>query len=302
MKSFFKLLFFFFFVFSSLLLILYFYFSKDLPEPSILGQKIVSGGVEIYDRTETVLLYKIGFRRKWVDYNEIPDKVIKSFLVAEDVEFFKHKGVSLRGIIRSIYLNLKKGEFSYGGSTITQQLARNLFLTKEKTLGRKIREIILAWKIEKKYSKEEILTFYLNSIYLGEGNIGIGAASEYYFDKKIQRVSWSEAAILASIARAPALYAPTSQENLKRLKERRDFILKKLYESGFLSSIEYEKALKEEIPLVKGKYAGIIAPHFVMEVINVLKEKFPNKNLEELNLKVVTTLDLRLQKIAEESC
>jgi penicillin-binding protein 1C len=300
MKSFFKLLFFFFFVFSSLLLILYFYFSKDLPEPSILGQKIVSSGVEIYDRTETVLLYKIGFRRKWVDYNEIPDKVIKSFLVAEDVEFFKHKGVSLRGIIRSIYLNLKKREFSYGGSTITQQLARNLFLTKEKTLGRKIREIILAWKIEKKYSKEEILTFYLNSIYLGEGNIGVGAASEYYFDKKIQRVSWSEAAILASIARAPALYAPTSPENLKRLKERRDFILKKLYESGFLSSIEYEKALKEEIPLVKGKFAGIIAPHFVMEVIKVLKEKFPNKNLEELNLKVVTTLDLRLQKIAEE--
>ena len=300
MKFFLKLFLFFFFLFSSVLLFTYFYFSRNLPEPTILGQKIISGGVEIYDRTETVLLYKIGFRRKWVDYNDIPDKVIKSFLVAEDIEFFKHKGMSLRGILRSIYLNLKRGELAYGGSTITQQLARNLFLTSEKTLTRKIKEVILAWKIEKKYSKEEILTFYLNSIYLGEGNIGIGAASEYYFDKKIQRVSWSEAAILASIARTPSLYAPTSLENIKRLKERRDFILKKLYENNYFSFTEYERALKEEIPLIKGKYTGITAPHFVMKVIDILKEKFPNKNLEEFNLKVVTTLDLRLQKIAEE--
>jgi len=300
MKFFLKLFLFFFFLFSSVLLLTYFYFSRNLPEPTILGQKIISGGVEIYDRTETVLLYKIGFRRKWVDYNDIPDKVIKSFLVAEDIEFFKHKGMSLRGILRSIYLNLKRGELAYGGSTITQQLARNLFLTSEKTLTRKIKEVILAWKIEKKYSKEEILTFYLNSIYLGEGNIGIGAASEYYFDKKIQRVSWSEAAILASIARTPSLYAPTSLENIKRLKERRDFILKKLYENNYFSFTEYERALKEEIPLIKGKYTGITAPHFVMKVIDILKEKFPNKNLEEFNLKVVTTLDLRLQKIAEE--
>jgi len=300
MKFFLKLFLFFFFLFFSVLLLTYFYFSRNLPEPTILGQKIISGGVEIYDRTETVLLYKIGFRRKWVDYNDIPDKVIKSFLVAEDIEFFKHKGMSLRGILRSIYLNLKRGELAYGGSTITQQLARNLFLTSEKTLTRKIKEVILAWKIEKKYSKEEILTFYLNSIYLGEGNIGIGAASEYYFDKKIQRVSWSEAAILASIARTPSLYAPTSLENIKRLKERRDFILKKLYENNYFSFTEYERALKEEIPLIKGKYTGITAPHFVMKVIDILKEKFPNKNLEEFNLKVVTTLDLRLQKIAEE--
>jgi len=300
MKFFLKLFLFFFFLFPSVLLLTYFYFSRNLPEPTILGQKIISGGVEIYDRTETVLLYKIGFRRKWADYNDIPDKVIKSFLVAEDIEFFKHKGMSLRGILRSIYLNVKRGELAYGGSTITQQLARNLFLTSEKTLTRKIKEVILAWKIEKKYSKEEILTFYLNSIYLGEGNIGIGAASEYYFDKKIQRVSWSEAAILASIARTPSLYAPTSLENIKRLKERRDFILKKLYENNYFSFTEYERALKEEIPLIKGKYTGITAPHFVMKVIDILKEKFPNKNLEEFNLKVVTTLDLRLQKIAEE--
>ncbi|GBD34553.1 Penicillin-binding protein 1F [bacterium HR35] len=284
----------------SFLILVYFYLASTLPDPNILGEKIISGGVEIYDRTEKVLLYKIGFRRQWVDYQEIPDKVIKAFLVSEDIDFFKHKGISLRGILRSIYLNLKTGSLTYGGSTITQQLARNLFLSHEKSFIRKLKEIILAIKIESRYSKEEILTYYLNFIYLGEGNIGIGAASDYYFNKKIQTVNWAEAATLAAIAKSPAFYAPTSPENLKRLKERRDFILKKLYENNFISEKEYQNSLQEEIGLVKNKYQGIIAPHFVMEVVNSLKKMFPNQSLEELNLKVITTLDVKIQKIAEE--
>ncbi|MER3581409.1 MAG: hypothetical protein C4347_00985 [Patescibacteria group bacterium] len=288
------------FVSFSFLILSYFYISSKLPDPKILGEKIISSGTEIYDRTEQILLYKIGFRRKWVDYNDIPDKVIKSFLVAEDVDFFKHKGFSLKGILRSIYLNIKTKSLDYGGSTITQQLVRNLFLSKEKTIWRKLKEIILAIKLEKQYSKEQILAYYLNSIYLGEGNIGIAAASEYYFDKKIQTLNWSEAAVLASIAKSPAKYSPINEENLKRLYERRNYILKKLVDYGYLSENEYKKAVNEKINIVKGKYAGIIAPHFVMEVINQLKKMFPDQNLEELNLKVVTTLDLRMQKIAEE--
>lgn len=288
------------FLFFSFLILFYFYLASNLPDPNILGEKIVSGGVEIYDRTEKILLYKIGFRRQWVDYQEIPDKVIKAFLVSEDIDFFKHKGVSLRGILRSIYLNLKTKSLTYGGSTITQQLARNLFLSQEKSLIRKLKEIILAIKIESRYSKEEILTYYLNFIYLGEGNIGIGAASDYYFNKKIQTIDWAEAASLAAIAKSPAFYAPISSENLKRLKERRDFILKKLYEYHFLSEKEYQNSLKKEISLVKNRYQGITAPHFVIEVVNSLKKMFPNKNLEELDLKVITTLDVEIQKIAEE--
>jgi penicillin-binding protein 1C len=275
--------------------------SAYLPSPDLIGEKIVSGGTEIYDRTGRILLYKVGFRRSWVNFEDIPENIIKATLIAEDEDFYSHHGISLKGILRSIYLNLKTKSLEYGGSTITQQLARNLFLTKEKTLLRKINEIILALKLEKKYSKNEILTYYLNSIYYGEGNIGIRAAADYYFDKKLKDLTLSEAVILASIPKAPALYAPVSKENIGRLKKRRDYLLSRLKDEGWIDEKEYNLALNEEIKIVKTKYAGLIAPHFVIEVLNELKNKFPNLNLEEVNLKVISTLDYDLQKIAEKA-
>jgi penicillin-binding protein 1C len=275
--------------------------SAYLPSPDLIGEKIVSGGTEIYDRTGKILLYKVGFRRSWVNFEDIPENIIKATLIAEDEDFYSHHGISLKGILRSIYLNLKTKSLEYGGSTITQQLVRNLFLTKEKTLLRKINEIILALKIERKYSKNEILTYYLNSIYYGEGNIGIRAAADYYFDKKLKDLTLSEAVILASIPKAPALYAPVSKENIERLKKRRDYLLSRLKDEGWIDEKEYNLALNEEIKIVKTKYAGMIAPHFVIEVLNELKNKFPNLNLEEVNLKVISTLDYDLQKIAEKA-
>jgi penicillin-binding protein 1C len=275
--------------------------SAYLPSPDLIGEKIVSGGTEIYDRTGKILLYKVGFRRSWVNFEDIPENVIKATLIAEDQDFYSHHGISFKGILRSIYLNIKTKSLEYGGSTITQQLARNLFLTKEKTLLRKINEIILALKLERKYSKNEILTYYLNSIYYGEGNIGIRAAADYYFDKKLKDLTLSEAVILASIPKAPALYAPVNKENLERLKKRRDYLLSRLKEEGWIDEKEYNLALNEEIKIVKTKYAGMIAPHFVIEVLNELKNKFPNLNLEEVNLKVISTLDYDLQKIAEKA-
>jgi penicillin-binding protein 1C len=275
--------------------------SVYLPSPDLIGEKIVSGGTEIYDRTGKILLYKVGFRRSWVNFEDIPENVIKATLIAEDQDFYSHHGISFKGILRSIYLNIKTKSLEYGGSTITQQLARNLFLTKEKTLLRKINEIILALKLERKYSKNEILTYYLNSIYYGEGNIGIRAAADYYFDKKLKDLTLSEAVILASIPKAPALYAPVSKENIERLKKRRDYLLSRLKEEGWIDEKEYNLALNEEIKIVKTKYAGMIAPHFVIEVLNELKNKFPNLNLEEVNLKVISTLDYDLQKIAEKA-
>jgi 1A family penicillin-binding protein len=275
--------------------------SVYLPSPDLIGEKIVSGGTEIYDRTGKILLYKTGFRRSWVNFEDIPENVIKAILIAEDQDFYSHHGISLKGILRSIYLNIKTKSLEYGGSTITQQLARNLFLTKEKSLLRKINEIILALKLEQKYSKNEILTYYLNSIYYGEGNIGIRAAADYYFDKKLKDLTLSEAVILASIPKAPALYAPVNKENIERLKKRRDYLLSRLKEEGWIDEKEYNLALNEEIKVVKTKYAGMIAPHFVIEVLNELKNKFPNLNLEEVNLKVISTLDYDLQKIAEKA-
>jgi penicillin-binding protein 1C len=275
--------------------------SVYLPSPDLIGEKIVSGGTEIYDRTGKILLYKVGFRRSWVNFEDIPENIIKAILIAEDEDFYSHYGISFKGILRSIYLNIKTKSFEYGGSTITQQLARNLFLSKEKTLTRKINEIILALKLERKYSKNEILTYYLNSIYYGEGNIGIRAAADYYFDKKLKDLTLSEAVILASIPKAPALYTPVSKENVERLKKRRDYLLLRLKEKGWIDEKEYSLALNEEIKITKTKYAGMIAPHFVIEVLNELKNKFPNLNLEEVNLKVISTLDYDLQKIAEKA-
>jgi penicillin-binding protein 1C len=285
----------------SFLLFLFTIQSIYLPNPDLIGEKIVSGGTEIYDRTGKILLYKIGFRRSWVNFEDIPENVIKATLIAEDEDFFSHHGISFKGILRSIYLNIKTKSLEYGGSTITQQLVRNLFLNKEKTLLRKINEIILALKLERKYSKNEILTYYLNSIYYGEGNIGIRAAADYYFDKKLKDLTLSEAVILASIPKAPALYAPVSKENIERLKKRRDYLLLRLKEKAWITPKEYYLALDEEIKIVKTKYAGIIAPHFVIEVLKELKNKFPSLNLEEINLKVISTLDYDLQKIAEKA-
>ncbi len=272
-----------------------------LPDLDLLGTKIISGGIEIYDRTGNILLYKIGLKRSWVDFENIPPKIIHAILVAEDEDFYKHRGISLKGILRSIYLNIKTKSFSYGGSTITQQLTRNLFLTQKKSLWRKIQEILIALELEKKYTKNEILTYYLNSIYYGESIIGIKSAAEYYFDKKLKDLTWNEAAILAAIPKSPAIYAPISKENIKKLKERRNYILKKLKEKKIITEEEYKTAINEEIKIVNKKYAGIIAPHFVIEVVNQLKQMFPEENLEGLNLKVITTLDYELQKIAEKA-
>ncbi|GIW65174.1 MAG: hypothetical protein KatS3mg093_153 [Candidatus Parcubacteria bacterium] len=272
-----------------------------LPTPNVLGEKIIGSGVEIYDRNGEVLLYKIGVRKSWVNYEDIPQAIIKTTLAAEDLEFFNHHGVSFRGILRSIYLNLKAKRLEYGGSTITQQLVRNLFLSQEKTLIRKLNEIILALKIEKKYSKEQIITYYLNSIYFGQGNLGIKAAANYYFNKKLKDLSLSEAATLIAITKSPSLYSPVSEKNLIRLKKRRDYILERMKNIGWISESEYKMAINDEIKIISPKYTGIVAPHFVMEVISQLKKMFPNKNLEELEIKVITTLDYQLQKIAEKS-
>jgi len=290
-----------FFLSVSFVIFLFSIQSVYLPSTNLIGQKIASSGTEIYDRTGKILLYKVGLRRSWVNFEDIPENVIKATLIAEDEDFYFHHGVSFRAILRSVYLNLKEKGLAYGGSTITQQLARNLFLTREKSLLRKINEIILAIKIERKYSKNEILTYYLNLVYYGEGNVGIRAAAEYYFDKKLKDLSLAEAVTLASILKAPAFYAPISEENIQRLKTRRDYLLLRLKEKGWISENEYQSAINEKIEVVKTKYAGMIAPHFVIEVLNKLKEMYPGQSLEETNLKVITTLDYDLQKIAENA-
>ena len=178
-----------------------------------------------------------------VDWNELPDHVIFAFLAAEDAEFFKHKGVSLRGILRALWQNIRKRKIVAGGSTITQQLVRNLFITPERTLSRKIREIIWALKLEKELSKEEILTLYLSSIYFGNGAWGIKSAAQNYFHKSVSELTLAEAALLAALPKSPVYYSPLKYP--KRARVRQLWVLRRMLEEGFITPSEYEKAVNE---------------------------------------------------------
>ncbi|MCL5258087.1 MAG: transglycosylase domain-containing protein [Patescibacteria group bacterium] len=273
--------------------------SLNLPPIDLVGQKLAGGGTRIYDRTGNVLLYDIGSRRYWVNYNQIPKNVVISILAAEDSGFFYNPGISLKGIVRSAWLDLKTMSFQYGGSTITQQLVRNLFLTDQKTLVRKIEEIILALEFEKKYTKEEILTMYLNAISFGEDNYGVKAAADFYFGKDLKDLSLGEAATLAAIPNAPSYYDPDIPGNYNRLIERRNFILKHLLDLGWINQTQYQTAVSEKIKTIPRRYVRMAAPHFVLEVKSILEKMFPGVDLSTAGLKVITTLDYNDQKIAE---
>ncbi|GIW66168.1 MAG: hypothetical protein KatS3mg095_0066 [Candidatus Parcubacteria bacterium] len=276
------------------------YFISELPPLEIITNINTKGGTQIYDRSGNIILYEIGFRKYPVKYEEIPEKIILATLAAEDDSFFSHSGVSIKGIVRSIILNIKTKSLNYGGSTITQQLVRNLFLSNEKSFIRKIKEIILALELERKLSKEKILEYYLNSVNYGAGNIGIKAAADFYFNKNLDDLNWSEAAILASIPKSPKNYTPIYEENIQKLKNRRDFILKRLLNLGWISESDYNSSINQQIKITQKKYTKISAPHFVLKVKQILERMYPNLDLETANLKVITTLNYQYQKLAEE--
>ncbi|MEM5782709.1 MAG: transglycosylase domain-containing protein, partial [Candidatus Aenigmatarchaeota archaeon] len=218
----------------------------ELPSPDIVIGKAIGGSTQIYDRTGKILLYEMGIRRYWVNYEDIPLNLILATLAAEDDSFFEHHGISIKGILRSLWLDIKTRSLQYGGSTITQQLVRNLFLSTEKSFSRKLKEIILALEFERKFSKEQILTYYLNTVNYGYGNIGVKAAADFYFNKDLKDLTWDEAIILAAIPKSPKYYAPVNEENIKRLKERRKIILDNLLNLKWINEKDYNEVLKKE--------------------------------------------------------
>jgi len=171
-------------------------------------------------------------KRYYVSIDEVPDKLIYAFVAAEDRNFFKHRGVDPSAIIRAFFANLKAGRVVQGGSTITQQLAKNLFLTRERTIGRKIREALLAIKIERTFDKRKILELYLNQIYLGNGTYGVEAAARVYFGKNVRDLSLEEAALLAGLPKAPSRFNPFVNPELA--KTRRNYVLRRMLEEGYI--------------------------------------------------------------------
>ena len=242
-------------------------------------------------------------KRIFVPYNSIPKKVINSFLAAEDKNFFKHPGVDAKGVLRAVINNIKNIMTSKrleGASTITQQVAKNFLLTNEVSLNRKIKEAILAFRIERALSKERILELYLNQIYLGSGSYGVAAASLEYFDKSIKELNYNEAALLAALPKAPSRYNP--YRNIKVAKFRRDLVLKNLMENDFLKLEEYEKLKNQDIILKKTKKVFLEdAQYYIEDVRKNIIEKLSYEKVYKQGFNINTPINLELQKIATNS-
>lgn len=186
-------------------------------------------------------------RRKYLPYKDIPIDVVHAFIAVEDQSFFEHRGVDIRGIGRALLTNMEHESIEEGGSTITQQLARNLYLSNEKNYERKLKELLISYKLEEQYSKEEIMEFYINKIYFQNGVYGIEAASQYYFGKRTNELTLGEIAFLTAIPNNPTIYNPLT--NMEQTKKRQQHILKNMLEKNYISEEEYDRALAEKITL-----------------------------------------------------
>lgn len=283
-----------------LFLSLFFYFAKDLPRPEKFTERQIFQPTKIYDRTGEVLLYTIfgEEKREVISLNDVPDYLKAAVIAAEDANFYHHFGIDLRAIFRAFLVNLKLKKPIQGGSTIPQQLIRSTFLTPEKTMERKVREIILTLELDRRYSKEEILEWYLNQIPFGSNAYGIEAASQVFFSKKTKDLTLAEAALLASLIRAPTYLSPYG-EYKDELLGRKDYILDRMVQEGYIGVKEAEAAKQEELKFTKS-LTSIEAPHFILYVKKILIEKYGEDSLKKQGLKVTTTLDIELQKLAEK--
>lgn len=273
--------------------------SQDLPDPNRLINREVAQSTKIYERTGQTILYEIhgDQKRTLVSFNDIPLNVKNATIAIEDKGFYQHGGFSLWAIFRTVVMNVVKGQKA-GGSTLTQQFVKNAILTTEKTYTRKIKELILAYRLEQKFTKDEILQMYLNEIPYGSTAYGVEAASLRYFGKSVKYTNLAEAAVLAALPQAPSRYSPYGS-NVDLLIARQHYILDQMADQNYITKDEAEKAKQYKLVFTK-QTENILAPHFVMYIKDYLADKYDQKTIEQGGLKIITTLDLNKQKIAEE--
>ena len=283
----------------TLSIFVFFYYSRHLPDPNAWQDRQVIQSTKIYDRENKNLLYEIHGeeKRTVIPFNEIPQMVKEATVVAEDAEFYSHSGINIRGILRAIWTDIKGGTITEGGSSITQQLMKNAYLSPERTLNRKIKELILSIALERRYSKDEILNFYLNQIPYGSNSYGIEAAAQTYFNKPAKELALTETVYLVAMPKAPSYYSPYGNHG-EELKSRANHILSRMRELKYISDNDYNNALKTTVNFV-GQKTGITAPHFVFFIRDYLNEKYGEDFVEKGGLKVTTTINLDFQKIAE---
>lgn len=281
------------------LVVLFAWYAKDLPTPGKIRERQQVESTKIYDRNDK-LLYEIhgNKRRTILSSQDIPDLVKQATVAVEDKNFYEHHGFDIRGIARSVLSNITSGT-KIGGSTLTQQFVKNALLTNQKTIDRKIKELILSLEIEAMFSKDEILTMYLNEIPYGSVNYGIQSASQYFFGKEVKDLQLHEIAMLVAIPQRPTYYSPYGT-NTSQLKDRRNFVLDSMVELGNITQEQSDKAKAKPIKVIP-QNSSIKAPHFVFYVKEQLVAEYGEEIVEEGGLKIKTTLDLELQNIAQQA-
>ena len=285
------------------ILVILWSFSNNIPDYKFLKSYKPPVSSKVYSGDGQLVADFSKEKRIFVPFSSIPSNVINAFLSAEDKNFFSHPGVDAKGVLRAIVNNIKNVMTSKrleGASTITQQVAKNFLLTNEVSLNRKIKEAILAFRIERALTKQRILELYLNQIYLGSGAYGVAAASIEYFDKSIKELNYSEAALLAALPKAPSKYNPYKNKELAKF--RRNLVLKNLLDNKFITLKEYEVFKDDEIQLKKNKKIFLEdAQYYIEDVRKSIIEQLSYEKVYKQGFNINTPINLDLQKIATES-
>jgi len=270
--------------------------TKDLPSVKSLREYTPSLVTRVWSDDNKLIGEFYIEKRVLVPLKNTPVFLKEAVIAVEDDSFYSHRGLDYKGIMRAFWVNLRSLDIKQGGSTITQQLARSLFLTPEQNIMRKIKEAVLAKKIENVLSKDEILELYLNQIYFGRGAYGVQASALMYFGKDVRNLNLSESALLAGVIRSPSQYSPYAHPD--KAKSRQKVVLKRMLDEGYIKESQYKKAFKQDIYLKKPEKIEDLAPYFVEQVRQYLTSKYGAEKVYKGGLNVYTTIDHDLQKAA----
>lgn len=279
------------------------FIAKDLPSPGSVNKRFIAESTKIYDRTGTHLLYEVHGeeKRTVIAFSEMPDVVRYATISLEDQDFYNHFGIKLTSIARSVLKDIVSFGKTQGGSTITQQFVKNSLLSNEKTLIRKVKEVILSLEMETKFSKDEILAMYLNEIPYGSNAYGIEAAAQTFFGKPARELTLDEAALISALPQATAYYSPYGS-HLDALIGRKDYALKTMAKLGYITEEQAQAAIETEtLNKLQPQKDIIAAPHFVMYIKDYLQQTYGDQAVEQGGFRVITTLDWDKQQIAEQA-
>ncbi len=278
---------------------MYLYIAPSLPEMSTLKKAPLLKPLQVYSADNELIAEYGGKLSVPVEYKQIPPAFIHAFLAAEDSSFFEHSGISFKGLGRAVSESITGSNVQSGGSTITMQVAKNYYLSPERTLKRKLTEIFLARKIEQNLSKEEILTLYVNKIFLGKNAYGIAAAAKIYYNKNLNELSTAQMAMISGLPKAPSKYNPVA--NPKRALERRNWILGRMLQLGYINQAEYQKAIAEPVSLDMPERGVNNRFPYVGEMVRSELVQTLGEQAVDSGYKVYTTIDSKRQAYAEEA-